>query len=271
MPHRRSPRAAPFVPRVEALEDRQLLAVTATVTTDGTLTVRGGAENDRIRLIDNGTSGVNNVTLVANGRTVMPGVAVSRIIVRTGGGNDTVKYNLDGVLATGVSRSLFVDLGPGNNAFAAKLQGSLLARSSLSMNVNSGVGASAMSVSATSNINIASTALLTMELSGGQTGPDMTQVNYRGQLSGTIILFGQGGAGDDRLGARMVLTPGSVGGISAQYLGGPGDDTFSMNIQRILLTDRAGFTAVLNGGTGFNQAAITPGVGLRHIQRKTEF
>src|SRR5262249_44287230 len=140
MPHRRSPRAASFVPRLETLEGRCLPAVTVTASADGTLLIHGGPENDRVRIFDNGTTGVDNVVVDVNGRMTAPGVAVSRVTVKTGAGDDTVIYNLNGVLATSAARNLFVNLGSGRNTFGARLRGGLLARSGLTLNVMGGSG-----------------------------------------------------------------------------------------------------------------------------------
>jgi hypothetical protein len=269
MPHRRSPRAASFVPRLEALEDRCLLAATVTASADGTLLIHGGAENDRVRIFDNGTNNVNNVVVAVNNQMVAPDVAVSHITVKTGAGDDTVTYNLNAALATGTARVLFVDLGPGRNTFGARLRGGLLARSGLTLNVKGGNGLDNISVQATGNVTIAAGATLTMRLTGGTAGPDTITANYNGQLVGNINLFAEGGNGDDLFSSQMILTPGSTGNISAQMFGEGGNDKFLLNVRKITLTDRATVGAVIDGGTGFNEAAASAGVIFQHVRRKT--
>ena len=268
MPHRRSPRAASFVPRLEPLEDRCVPAATVTASADGTLLIHGGPENDRVRIFDNGTANVDNVVVTVNGRMVAPGVAVNHIIVRTGPGNDTVTYNLNGALAAGTARNLFVDLGPGVDTFGARLRGGLLARSSLSMNV-SGSGVDNIGVKATGNFGIATGALLNLDLAGGNAGPDTINANYRGLLLGTIILFAQGGIANDVLSSQITVTPGSSGNVSAQLFGGAGNDTLTLNFQKIDLADRATFGGVIDGGEGINTGAGSAGVIFRHIRHKT--
>jgi hypothetical protein len=269
MPHRRSPRAAAFVPRVETLEDRRLLAATVTATADGTLTIHGGAENDRVRIFDNGTTSVDNVVVAVNGRMMSPDVTVTRIIVKTGAGNDTVTYNLNGALVTAASRNLFVDLGPGTNTFGARLKGGLLARSSLSMNVKGGSGRSNIGVKATGNVLIGLGAALSLNLTGGSAGPDVMNVNYNGQLLGNIILFAEGGAGNDLLNSQVTVTSGSTGNLSAQLFGELGNDTLTLNARKVNLGDRVTFGGILNGGEGINTGAGSTGVIFQHIRHKT--
>jgi hypothetical protein len=270
MSHRRSPRA-PFIPRLEPLEDRCLLAVTVTAEAGGRLVIRGGPGSNRIRIIDNGTTGVDNVTVVANRRTFLPGIAVTGIVVRErGAGNDTVTYNLNGPLLTGTSRSVFVDLGSGVNAFAAKVRAGLLPRSNLSLQVNGGPNPDNISVSATSGIGIATGASLNLQLSGDG-GDDTISTNYRGQLVGSINSFIEGGDGNDLLQNQVTLNAGSLGSYSAQVFGNTGDDTLTMGVRKLVLGDRATTTTILNGGPGNNTAVASLGVRLIRIQHHTMF
>jgi hypothetical protein len=269
MPHHRSPRAASFVPRVETLEDRRLLAATVTAAADGTLMIHGGAENDRVRIFDNGTAAVDNVVVDVNGRMMSPEVTVTHIIVKTGSGNDTVTYNLNGPLVASTSRNLFVDLGPGVNSFGARLRGGLLARSGLSMNVRGGTNLSNIGVKATGNFQIATGATLNLILAGGSAGPDIINADYLGQLIGRINLFAEGGAGNDLINSQITVTPGSTGNVSAQLFGELGNDTLTLNARKQDLGDRVTFGGILNGGEGINTGAGSSGVTFQHIRHKT--
>jgi hypothetical protein len=270
MSHHRGPRA-PFIPRLESLEDRCLLAVTVTAEAGGRLVIRGGPGSNRIRILDNGTARVDNVVVVANHRTFLPGIAVTGIAVRErGAGNDTVTYNLNGPLLTGASRTVVVDLGGGANAFAAKLRGGLLPRSNLSLQVNGGPNPDNISVSATSGFGIATGAALNLELTGGG-GDDALSTNYRGQLVGSVNLFEEGDDGNDLLQNQVTLNPGSSGSYAAQVFGNTGDDTLTMNVRKVNLGDRATVTAILNGGPGNNTAVASIGVRLIRIEHHTMF
>ena len=271
MAHHRSSRPESFVPGLEPLEDRLLPAVKLIPNAaTGRLVIRGGNGDNRIRIIDNGTAGVNNVTVVVNHRTMLPNITVTGIVVREGAGNDTVTYNLNGTLATGTSRTVIADLGPLTSAFAAKLHSGLNTRSNLTLQVNGGIQADNISVSATAGIGIANGATLNMELTGGP-GDDTISTNYRGLLVGAINLFEEGSAGNDLLQNQVTLNPGSLGSYSAQVFGGLGDDTVTMHVRKIVATDRASVTATLDGGPGNNTAVASLGVRLIRFEHHTMF
>src|SRR5262249_49399908 len=84
-----------YLPCLESLEDRCLLAASASVS-GSTLLVIGTDRPDRVQIVDNGTSLVNNVEAVVNRVVFTPGVAITNIIARTHGGNDSVVYTLTG-------------------------------------------------------------------------------------------------------------------------------------------------------------------------------
>jgi hypothetical protein len=269
MAHQRSRRPGPFVPGLEALEDRCLLAVTVTANAaTGQLLIRGGNGSNHIRIMDDGTAGVNNVKVVVNHRTLLPGITVTGVVVREGAGNDTVTYNLNGTLATGTSRNVIVNLGAGANAFAAKLRAGLNSRSNLSLQVNGGPLPDNISVSGTSGIGIANGASLNMDLTGGG-GDDTISTNYRGLLVGTINLFEEGDDGNDLLENRVTLNSGSLGSYSAQVFGNAGDDTMTMNVRKLVASNPGTAAAVLNGGPGINTAVASIGVRLIRVEHHT--
>jgi hypothetical protein len=269
MRHPRRRPAVPFVPRVEVLEDRQLLApCIVSVSANGTVFVRGTNGPDHIQITDNGTSAVNNVTLVCNKQTILPGVNVNRLVINTRGGNDGVTYALTGPLLPSVARTIQVDLGSGNNVFSAKLNAGLMTGANLAFTVNAGTGNDHLSLLAGNYIPIAAGASLSAALSGGR-GVNVIQTNYNGQLFGLLSLFLKGNAGPDFIRSDITLTQGSAGSTSIQELGGFGDDTFVLDQRKISLLDRAALTGSIDGGPGRNVAFVTPEVSLIRVQKRT--
>jgi hypothetical protein len=267
MRHRRRP-AAPFVPRVEVLEDRRLLApCTIAALPGGLLQVRGTNGKDNIQVLDNGTAGVNNVVVVCRGQTMAPGEAITTVDVRTRRGNDQVSYVLNGPLLNGVSRTVTVDLGPGHDSFAARLRASLLTRSSLTINAIGGQAGDKLSLLAGST-NIAAAAQLNANLIGG-TGPNLIQANYRGQLVGSLVLFASGRLGPDVISAQATLTNGSTGTGSVQERGGFATDQILLDVEKLSLLDPGALSTLIDGGPGRATCIVSPGVATIHCRHKT--
>jgi hypothetical protein len=264
--------AASFVPRLESLEDRRLLAApvcTINVTSAGVVFIRGSNRNDRIQIIDNGTTAVNNVVLVCDNQTVLPGVAVNRVSINTRNGNDSVTYLLTSGLVAGASRTIQVDLGAGDDGFSARFNAGLLNGSNLSLVVNGGDGNNRMNLFAGNLVSIGANAFLNAAFTGGPS-TDVIQANYLGQVSGGLSLLLSGGRGDDLISAQVTLTQGSIGNSSVQEFGGLGDDTLVLNQQKQALFDRATITGTIDGGPGNNKAVFSSGVSVTHGQRKVE-
>jgi hypothetical protein len=267
MRHRRR-QAAPFVPRLEALEGRCLPApCTITALPGGLLQVRGTNGNDNIQVLDDGTAGVNNVVVVCRGRTMTPGEAITTVDVHTRRGNDQVSYVLSGPLLTGVTRTVNVDLGSGHDSFAAKLRAGLLARSSLTINANGGAAGDKLTLSAGS-VDISGGALLTANLLGG-TGPNLIRANYAGRLVGTLVLFARGRLAPDQISAQVTLAQGSTGSGSVQERGGFATDQLFLDIEKVSLLDTGNLTALVDGGPGRALCVVSPGVPTIHCRHKT--
>ncbi|HJT79125.1 MAG TPA: hypothetical protein VJ739_18155 [Gemmataceae bacterium] len=251
-------RPAAFVPRVEALEGRDLPApVTYAILPGNVLRVQGTNGADQVVIFDNGTTGVNNVAVVANGHTFLPGVAVTGVLVKTGNGNDSVHYNLIGALVPNASRIVSIDLGAGFNQFDGRLRAGLGTRSTLSLFVNGSSGVNRMSINA--NADIGSRAALTLQQIGGP-GADNLTIDYSGQVAGALTAFASGGAGDDHINQVFTLMPGSAGTLSAEELGGAGNDTLLLADNRVSLFDNTSIATEINGGLGFNKATATSDV-----------
>jgi hypothetical protein len=262
-------RPARFVPRLEGLEDRQLLAApacTLTVIGAGSVLVRGTNRADNITVNDDGTANVNNVVVVCNRRTMLPGVAVSRLEIRTRGGNDTVHYFLNGALQRNVARAIVVKLGTGNDAFAARLSAGLVAGANLAIGVQ-GAGSDNLSLRAAGDIPIAAGATLSANLVGGPNG-NVIQSTYQGALLGSLAVSLTGGFGPDILSSNVVLNQGSSGSASVQEFGGFGDDTLTLVDRKVSLLDRGTITPSADGGQGNNTGVFTADVTPFRIQQK---
>jgi hypothetical protein len=253
-----SRRPAPFLPRLEALEDRSLPApVTFSVLPGGFLRVASTTGNKHIAVFDNGTNGANNITVKVGPTLFMPGVPLSGVLVKTNGGHNTVNYVLTGSLAAGTPRSITVMLGAGPNQFSGHLQGSLTTRSSLTLVVSGGGGFNSISVNATSDIG--PRAALTIEEFAG-TGQANLSSRFTGSDAGALTVFEQGSPAADVLSQLNTLLPGSSGTLSAQELGGAGNDRFTLVDNRVSLFDNTTIAAAINGGLGFNTAFSTKDV-----------
>ena len=241
-PHGRS---AGFAPRLEALEDRCLPAGIFTQL-GGLLLITGTSGPDDIRIGDAGTGQIS----VLSGLQTNPQIFnnVTRIRVRTLGGNDSVHYDLLGTANT--PRSINVDLGAGNDRFVAFLNGNALgAGADYRLAVNGGAGDDRLrfdtgndpnrtTVAQLSNglsfpfaqnsvngagpprANIDLGAALRLALNGGS-GNDTITVNYEGTLAGspspTATPFPTG----------LLTNPGTLTVLTS---GGSGDDVIATSI-----------------------------------------
>jgi hypothetical protein len=85
---------ARYVPRCEQLEDRLVPALTIRQV-GTTLRIIGEDNlNDFIQINDAGTGTPGSIVVVANGQFRFSNLPVTRIVVRTGAGNDTVTYQM---------------------------------------------------------------------------------------------------------------------------------------------------------------------------------
>ncbi|MFO0964124.1 MAG: hypothetical protein U0793_00870 [Gemmataceae bacterium] len=241
-----------FSPRLEALEDRLVPAITfhadaQSVTVDGdywgndTLVVRAMAD------------GSHTVTDTAG--TTITAPAGKSLRVYTHNGDDVVLYRAGDL--NGVTSAVFIDLGQGNNNFSAAFGGDLRNGANVFLAVQAWEGADVMNVYGTefapnrngdhvadgSTINtggllIDSTSHLNVAMFGGG-GADIMHFAYDGELDGHLGLEMSGDAGDDFVGASLTVRERSTGQIgnfedgrsgSALVEGGAGSDTLAFHI-----------------------------------------
>jgi hypothetical protein len=213
-------RAISFRPRLEALEDRRLLACSVTASASGTLTIGGDNAANTVLITDNGSDAPGNVTVTCDGTAMTPAVAVHAIRISTRGGNDVVGYTLTGPLS-GSSRSVRVDLGTGDDSWTANLAGGLVNGSSWGATVS------------------------------GSTGNDMLQALVSGGVSGgSAVAFNySGGTGNDRLTGQVGTNLADGSSLVFGASGSTGNDTIAEAFSGQLLGgSQALFSA--SGGTG---------------------
>lgn len=231
--HRTCRRADRFVPRLEGLEDRHLLAVVVACVGD-TITFTGNWQADTVIINDNGAGLITGLRSNPAGDIVpfVPCAGIREIVVDTGANNDSVTYNLNGDLGLGATRIVRVNLGAGNDW---------------------------LRVTANADVDIGAGALLRLKLDGGD-GTDFMYLFYRGELDGRLELVADGGAANDRVYADLRLDCGSTGSLDARVLGGLGDDYLDLLVREQCPLDPTAIDALISGGLGFDTCTRTANI-----------
>jgi hypothetical protein len=244
-----SSRRQRFTPQLESLEERQLLngAPISASLSGSTLTVRGSQSNDNIQINDDGTH-VQVFAFQPAGSSTSLGVFtnISNIVVDTRGGNDLVRYMIQGTnpLQIGqpgnvaINHNLTASLGSGNDRFEANVVAtlqlpnvattlsSLGSGSHLSMNVSGGAGDDVALFRA--GIIGANSSLL-FKFDGGA-GNDNFTTQYGipgvGQQANTSVrLVFTGDAGNDQAVVSVLGDLTSTSELSEDLEGGAGNDS----------------------------------------------
>lgn len=252
-----------FRPRIEALEDRTVPAVFVT-RTGTTLAFAGNGNAEVLNINDNGLGVISfNGDIDPLSPTASPEAGIQTIVVRMGGGNDTVRYNLLGNLGFFQQRTLNVDLDVGNDLFQANLSGrNLLFRSSLNISVDGGVGNDVIGTLAF-NTNLIRRSSLSVETTGGpfsspSTDNDVILLSYSGRNDGRISSSARGGDGRDLIRTRISERPGSRGFVRARAFGDDDNDNLGVFLTSSFPTPPpSGF---INGGAGRDRCFGTPNV-----------
>jgi hypothetical protein len=273
-------RRAPFRPRLETLEDRSVPACLISENA-GTLLILGDNNINHIDIQDAGGGGAGNVTVACDGQVISNASVLTGIRVRARGGDDVITYTQTKSLSSGQSRRVVIDMGTEHDDVTVALNGGLSANSRLNLAVRGGSGQCQINVTGGGTIasnaallmnlsaggdanrirgseaaNIASGGSLTMNVIGGGNSNVLT-VAQRGQALGFVN--GKASAGGQFERINMLLTPaaGSTGLVTARVLGGPGNDAVRFIARKIVVFDKVGFDAVLNGGAGINTCTRT--------------
>jgi len=257
-------RVSPVQLSVSPLEGREVPAAVVTHPAPDTIVIIGDSASDVVQIRDNG-AGV--ITGFATGHGAFAFTGIRNIRIATNGGNDSVSYTLAGSLLPAQQRSVSVDLGSspwwgGSDQFVANLfnpatgiGSDLLAGSSLTLNVFGGDGRDGIFVNAQKDTDVAAGARLSMNLFGGN-GADNIQAAWWGENDGEVLLYADGGAGNDFIRGRLQEQLGSTGKVSGVVKGGDGWD----NLGLYLFTVHPPVVGLLDGGAGFDVGFNTPNV-----------
>lgn len=203
-----------FVPRLEALEARCLPRCSVTEFS-GMLTVVGDRANNSIEIEDDGSGNPGNVTVICEeGRLRRTATgAITRIVVRTGHGNDEVSY-FRPKLQPGVSRRVEVRLGPGDDTFGDGSMHGLSPSSSLEIIVLGGAGNDVFGFT--------------------RSRPIPSDMTFRVEANASLHLGLAGESGNDAIsvlfGFRGSFDSGSAGRFSIDVSGGKGRDDIDVDL-----------------------------------------
>lgn len=218
-----------YSPGLEMLEGRQLLDC-AIASNGRTLAITGDEGPNVVEITDDGTG---RVQATCDGLT-KHATRVSRIVVKTSGGDDVVRYRLEGDLSRRVN--LVFDQGEGNDSLSGEATGVAIRR-----------GAS----------------IVASAKGGG--GDDTIEALFEGVLDGTIRLLLDGGTGDDELFVSATIDEddfSAAGFAGATLRGGPGDDVLTDEAIDESFGGAVG-RALLDGGPGFDDCSAPVGAAVR--------
>jgi hypothetical protein len=259
-----------FLPRLEVLEDRRLMACKV-IESAGVLTIIGDNRGNDIEIVDDGTS----LEITCDGKPVDHSDDITSIIVNTRNGNDSVSYELSGDLAAGTTRSLSVVLGNGKDSFEGSLDGNLLAGANLSLGVMGGNGKDELNFAGEGAVMAG--AALSVMLNGGNAS-DIIDATFTGLVEGDLQVSAVGGNAPDWIVADLTLEAGSTGTVDAEVLGGNGPDRLTLKVQDNSGDDGdpateddstlAELVALLDGGRGRDYFRATDNVDVLRAERE---
>lgn len=280
-------RSSSYKPRVEALEDRDLLAANFIVQ-GSTLIVTGPTSkrtNPNVQVIinDNGTDQANNITAFSQSFFI-PNVPITSVVVALKAGNDHVSYNLTGTLLQ--TRGVSVSLGAGNDRFDGFFRQNLANGADMTLQVfggggddvlnsvvvsqvnsgsdfntflNGGAGDDRIAVQTSTFAGIAAGATYNTFLTGGG-GNNALSDDYQGALNGNMQLSEvAGNSGNNAASANVIILPGSTGRfLPSTITGGPGNDLLRFVIRNF--SSAVSINSIITAGGGFDSCIRTPNV-----------
>jgi len=263
-PRRQSAR---FVPRLEALEDRNCPTF---IGVEGhTLLIIGGPTADTVTIMD---SGNGMVTGTLDGQTAT-GTAINNIVVHTGGGNDMLTYTLTSPLTT--PEHLQINMGSGMDSATLNFSPGIT-NTRLKVDFTGGRGDDTL----TTMFGPITNSHVNFRANLGK-GADTFDGTLLGNIMGdsAVRFLVQGGKGADTLGFHADSTNIDAGAsLKVNLRGGKGDDTINFDYKgvlngRLLLNadggkgnDTINATATLNAGsTGEFKGRVRGGQGTNNL------
>jgi hypothetical protein len=255
------------VPRVEALEERQVLSCTVGVN-NGVMTIQG---DDGVNTVTINQKVLGTVSVQADNLTTSAS-GIKEIRINTRGGKDTVNYNLNPVLPRlpwvrtdqKGTQKVNVYLGTGDDKFQTSMcPQHLMSGASLSFDVNGSVGDDDLLMDmAPHDIAVDKGASLSVKLDGNY-GRDRVTAKYKGELDGNLSIVTLGGPGKgwfigldgyDTVVADLLLTTGSNhhsdGLATVRAEGGYSNDNLTLTTRKESSLDAAAVSATADGGPG---------------------
>jgi hypothetical protein len=268
-----------FRPKVEALEDRQLLAAQAMVVGQ-TLLINGDRNTNVVILNDNGTGQAGNLTGTVDGiaiNALVAGLTVNRVYMNLGRGNDFVQYNVT-ANTNGSTMRLDAFLGEGDDIFNLGVGGNgFFLGSNYFFRVEGQDGRDTIQATMQNNadfFNVGGTSSVGMRFLGGS-GDDTISLLYNGEPDGIVNFYADGGRGKDTVGAIFNIfadTQTTPGRIWAQIYGGEGDNVLGLQIYDFdANTNDTIFGLIDGGGDGRNITAVAGNVTLQNFRRNSTF
>jgi CubicO group peptidase (beta-lactamase class C family)/dienelactone hydrolase len=187
-------------------------------------------------------------------------VASLSLNVTAGDGDDAVGTRIGRVGAC-VKTSINVDLGSGNDGFAAEALNPNGFRSALSVNVRGGNGNDEILYFGSEMLAGRSSTNIRLD---GESGNDSIEFHNMGQINGSLSATIVGGADDDMLTSSAVDGSGS-GQYTSSNQGGSGNDTIIVD-QRNTGRRSYSVTSSADGGAGDDAVIISPSTRVRSAE-----
>lgn len=237
-----------YIPQLEGLEDRRLMAVNFSVTgvrldviSDNAPGPGRGAplRNETVVITDNGTSGAGNIALKIGNAQAIPLNGIRDIFIDLKDGKDKVTYSMTGDLQGGVQRTVDVRLGGGVDTFSMGLIRDLLSGARFDLDVHGEADKDTLQMQVLPNFSmqngvpvpdawaIATDAVFDVSLNGGTKADTIRFLHTapaRAQVNGQLKLAMDGGDDADTLVATVGANVASGAVLDTRLSGGLGTD-----------------------------------------------
>jgi hypothetical protein len=234
-------KANPFVPRLEALEDR--CCPSASIVIQGhTMIIHGSDAADIITVRDDGHGAVTASVQSPSGLTKGQGSDIRAIAIYGGKGGDKVDFALTGQLVTNLN--LAVHLGKGGDTASLDF-GAGINADDVDVDVDGGSGNDLVTAKVG---NVTGSNLSFADCLGA--GADMLDLTLQGKVTGHshVKVTGNAGTGNDSEQVHATgLDIGDDSTVAVTLNGGKGSDNLGLTYDGVL---RGKLTVNLNGGNG---------------------
>jgi len=247
--------------QVEALEDRQLPAVTLTLLNNGTtLSIQGDAQGNWVNIDQNDAMDqlvvscqqvADMPTAVQLPVSLFQSSTIKKIVVNLGAGDDVLNYQLDGQ-SMQWEKTLNVDMGAGNDSAYLEFRGLMIMPlfTSQSLPIFQGTDPVVLPQGQPADL----LAPLTIDVQGGA-GDDMIQSSF-GNIHQRVTYRAAGGAGNDTLYTEESGSIDSPSNVLFDQDGGAGNDKLWVDLGNQSLAVGTKVTVNQRGGAGNDHLLI---------------